>query len=517
MTTGITALFVRSLREEHRKPATYMVRFVVITLILVLLMSARNQYRWGGGAPGLAVFQSVTMLNLLFIGLIGLGYFATAITEEKEDGTLGLLRMTNMSPLSILLGKSTSRLIAFLILLATQLPFVSLAVALGGVSLKQIFSCYAILGAFTFLLGNLALLFSVIFRRTSTVVSVTVGILLFLIFGVRIFAAFFDELIGTDLGLRTLGQGISAISPATGLALVFDLQFDKAVFLQPLSNVAIGIVLFLISWAVFDVFNQGEGRGATPGASRKKAIRSTTPPKAFGGLPRPSPSYAVTWREFYFQCGGVKRLWMSLLFMLIIIGAIAGITSVIGARFTLEASSGLFILIGLSAAGLRWIFELGNVFKYERLLQTWSTLTLTPKSIQRIALEKLLASAVATLPGLLVAGFGFLLIMEHFRLEYLEPFMEAETILLVVYGVAWFLFVSLTIVYLSLWLRWGAIPITFVGSFILQIFMTIVMALLGMGGSFEGVIVLWSFALISACVVLYNLIGRRLVSLAQLE
>ena len=85
MNPGVTALFVRSLREEYRKPATYIARFVMITLILLMLLATRQQYRWGGGAPGLAVFQSVTMLNLLFIGLIGLSYFASAITEEKED------------------------------------------------------------------------------------------------------------------------------------------------------------------------------------------------------------------------------------------------------------------------------------------------------------------------------------------------------------------------------------------------------------------------------------------------
>jgi hypothetical protein len=90
-------------------------------------------------------------------------------------------------------------------------------------------------------------------------------------------------------------------------------------------------------------------------------------------------------------------------------------------------------------------------------------------------------------------------------------------ILAVIYAFAWFLFISHTIVYLSLWLRWGAIPITIVGSFILQIFMSIMMALMGMDRSFEGAIVLWSFALVAASVVLYNLIGNRLVSLAQHE
>ena len=73
------------------------------------------------------------------------------------------------------------------------------------------------------------------------------------------------------------------------------------------------------------------------------------------------------------------------------------------------------------------------------------------------------------------------------------------------------------IVYLSLWLRWGAIPITLVGSFILQILMTLMMALMGMGGSFDGAIIMWSFVLAIASTILYMLIGKRLESLAEQE
>ena len=204
---------------------------------------------------------------------------------------------------------------------------------------------------------------------------------------------------------------------------------------------------------------------------------------------------------------------MSLIVAFIVVCVVAGITHVLGAPMGVEAIGGLCITIGLLFASIRWALEMGTVFKHERLLQTWASLTLTPKSIQRIAYEKLIASAVATLPSLLVAAFGLLLVIEHFRLEYLQP----EMILAAIYAIAWFLFISHTIVYLSLWLRWGAIPITIVGCFILQIFMTIMMALMGMGRSFEGVVVLWSFALITASIVLYTLIGNRLVSLAQQE
>ena len=80
---------------------------------------------------------------------------------------LGLLRMTDLNPLSILLGKSTSRLCGALLLLAAQFPFTLLAVTLGGVSARQIVAAYLALGAYTFFLCNLALLASVVARRTG--------------------------------------------------------------------------------------------------------------------------------------------------------------------------------------------------------------------------------------------------------------------------------------------------------------------------------------------------------------
>ena len=71
----------------------------------------------------------------------------------------------------------------------------------------------------------------------------------------------------------------------------------------------------------------------------------------------------MTWREFYFQGGGVTRLWMSLLFAFILVGVVAGITGVIGAPMGVEAIGGLCITIGFILASIKWALELGTVFK----------------------------------------------------------------------------------------------------------------------------------------------------------
>ena len=129
------ALFERALRLETRSAVMCWARIGLLAIILVILLPIQAMARSGWyGAPGLRFLQEMVWVNLVFITLAGLSYFASAITEEKEEMMLGLLRMTNLNPVAILLGKSTSRLIGALLLLLVQVPFVLLAVTLGGVA-----------------------------------------------------------------------------------------------------------------------------------------------------------------------------------------------------------------------------------------------------------------------------------------------------------------------------------------------------------------------------------------------
>ena len=166
MTSPLLALFTRSLREDTRGRMTYFARGGLAAFTLLVTAGTTIGSRWKG-APGLEFFVVVVTLQAVCVTIAGLGYFASAVTEEKEEMTLGLLRMTNLNPLSILLGKSTSRLCGALLLLAVTFPFALLAVTLGGISAHQIVASLLALGAYTFFLCNLALLGSVIARRTA--------------------------------------------------------------------------------------------------------------------------------------------------------------------------------------------------------------------------------------------------------------------------------------------------------------------------------------------------------------
>ena len=166
MTSPLLALFIRSLREDSRQKLTYIARSGLVVVILLFLFSVQSSMGWAN-APGLEFFTIVIGIDFIFVLLAAVSYFCSAISEEKEEMTLGLLRMTNLNPLSILLGKSTSRLCTAILLFGAQVPFTMLAITLGGISLHQVFAAYLAVAAFLVLISNLALLASVICRRTA--------------------------------------------------------------------------------------------------------------------------------------------------------------------------------------------------------------------------------------------------------------------------------------------------------------------------------------------------------------
>src|SRR5688500_4841364 len=92
----LLALFQRSVREHLRSGMTSLMHGGLVCVVLLFLLMAHAQ-SWWSGAVGLQLFQQITTVNVVFITLAGLSYFASAITEEKEVMALPLLRMTDLS------------------------------------------------------------------------------------------------------------------------------------------------------------------------------------------------------------------------------------------------------------------------------------------------------------------------------------------------------------------------------------------------------------------------------------
>ncbi|MGH7127123.1 MAG: hypothetical protein ACREIV_01050, partial [Planctomycetaceae bacterium] len=176
MLDGTLALMVRSLRTETRALLPHLMRFFLVAVIFwALAMAHLNQFSFG--APGLQFFELISYMNFVFITIGGVSIFATCLTEEKEEMTLGLLRMAGLNPISILLGKAVPRLVTASLLLTAQVPFTLLAITLGGVTLSQVWAAYLALLAYLCLVASIGVFSSVWCRRSSSASWMTSTIL----------------------------------------------------------------------------------------------------------------------------------------------------------------------------------------------------------------------------------------------------------------------------------------------------------------------------------------------------
>ncbi len=390
----IFALFIRSLREDSRAKFTPIARAALVLVILFFI--AVNQRSFARRtAPGLEVFFTVMCVNLGGLVIVGISSFCSAITEEKEDDTLGLLRMTNLNSLAILLGKGTSRFVAGALLLLAQLPFSMLCVTLGGVSAAHILKGYEVLLCTLFLLCNLGLLMSVIAKKTALAVALTllVGVVLYAGGPIAYIAyygrsatpptGFLPEAFGyvfSNHPILILGSmlwGAPGRLPVTSSPLLF-----HAVF---------GLGCFFLAWALFNRFCSG----TADTAPRKK-------PAAKGAkllcILRPG-SRPVAWKDFWFLIGGRSGLIVRYVGYGVLTLGFAALMLFTNGQVQSEDVGEMLIVLSAMAMAVELILIAARIFGVERKMLTLSSLITLPVPLGRIIRHKLIGALPSFIPG----------------------------------------------------------------------------------------------------------------------
>ena len=459
MNFPLLALFTRSLRENAHGAATYWARAALATFILLVLAGVAWNNAWRG-APGKNFFIGIVSLQAISITLVGLSYFGSAITEEKEEQTLGLLRMTDLNPLSILLGKSTSRLSSALLLLAAQFPFTVFAITLGGVSLGQITATYCTLGAYTFLLCNVALFGSVLARRTPEAAAFTVLVIGALFTAGPLLKSGNQNLAqyGVNLGLGPLADTLWKATPLARLIEILGTGFSGSpAGWQVVTNLALGVVFFLLAWAAFGHFSD-----RAPGVSSNGSVARKILGLRLRRPPRPQ-AYALIWKDFHFLCGGRAGLMVRVLFY-------GGATAFAFADMLKSKS------VGFSAIGslVSFAFSIdvaalaARIFGHEIRDQTLSALAMLPLSIRQIAYRKAFAILHAALPGAVaVVVCGTISIPASSR--YINAGAQTLIALVsaqVIAGLVYTILLVHVVAWLSLTMKWGALAVGYVATLV---------------------------------------------------
>jgi len=450
MLTGALALLHRALRLDSRLISAHLMRFLFALLLYFSLIFAQIQSLGLAAAPGLKLFETMMMLNVALIVLAGISFFATAITEEKEEETLGLLKMAGLNPLSLLLGKSTSRLINTLLLLAVQFPFTLLAVTLGGATITQILAGYASLAAFLILAANVGLLASVACRRGGTA---SWCVMLFFLF------YFTAEPVLSTLGTVFPNGGTAGLwnrvaarmaeaSVWTRREEIVSTGFGGPIAgFQVWSNCALALICFLLSWGSFNYFTNPRRLQSSGPDLSSRLIRVM-------GARRPRPhAYPVMWKEYHFVTGGTRFLIARFFaYMLLMGGALTSFVWIENGRFqdTAPIVSALLLVCVIVEA----CFYASRLLHDEWREHTLPMLLMLPVPVHRILLTKLAGCVPALLPGLVCLVISLCFWDGGIELFLNSLFLPSHWL----FGILFLLMLTLTM-FFSLVVRWGALPL----------------------------------------------------------
>lgn len=465
---GILALFIRSLRENIRGASFAWMRAGMATVVLLTLLFFKGMDTIG--AAGMEFFQPFAVYNAAMIAIAAMSYFASAITEEKEEQTLGLLRMTDLSVLAILFGKSTSRIVSGLMLLAVQVPFALLAITLGGMTWEQIAITYALLCGFLFFTANLGLLASVL-APTGGKAGVLTGIIgFFYLFPQPLFSfiGWLCRLFHKD-GDYSITLIINEWEEYTGPGAFFSTieiggasQHWKETILY--FGIA-GAVCFLLAWALFSRFAHDEANLA-----RRKETRGR-----LGWLkPRAGRTWAdaIAWKDFHFILGGGQVFWVKTLLYLVLVIWV-GWETFRNSNGSVWGWCADVFAWGIQFLYLEIVFSASRLYRLEQRWQTLGSLYILPQDIpamQRAKRSALLRSLVPVGSiTVLSALFGLPYVLDDGFRSVESFFVFIQFILIIPFEIV---FHYRLVAWLSMRLKWGGLPAALVISFFGHLFIS---------------------------------------------
>ena len=459
---GLVALLTRALRMDARQLRNHLFRLAFVGFIYLSMLMATIQSAFVG-APGLQFFAQIAWLNVLFITCAGIGYFSSAITEEKEEETIGLLQMAGLNHIGILLGKSTSRLIQVMLLLVVQFPFMLLAVTLGGVTTHQIFAAYVDILAFTVLLANTALVCSVVFQRGGNAAAVTTLLMILYAALPKIAGLELKDLIANGwtksvwwkTAVLTSLEWIEKSCIYYQLQEVMQTGFNQPILTeQVISNIAVGTVCFGLSWLLFGP----SVNNATPGGASRGVILKSTSRVQFLS-PGRCWSNPFVWKDFQFIGGGYS-LFVGKLLAYVMLFALVCAVSVYNRNWlgiNLNDVGGVYFGCMLAILIIEACISASRVFHDEIRLQTMSSLLMLPRSIPYIGYSKAIGCLMGLAPAAICLA-GSALLLPNFRIANFAKLLIEPHFWATVMGIMIFLHL---VALLSLFVKWGALPMAF--------------------------------------------------------
>lgn len=171
----------RELRVAARRGGTYWLRVAAAGVALVLGggMLLLTLVPFGGRSQsGGMMFAALSWLGLLAALGAGLFFTSDCLSEEKREGTLGFLFLTDLRGYDVVLGKLLATSLRSVFPLLAVFPILALTQLLGGVERGQFWRTFLAIGNAAFFSLSAGLLVSAVSRQALKALAGTLGLLL---------------------------------------------------------------------------------------------------------------------------------------------------------------------------------------------------------------------------------------------------------------------------------------------------------------------------------------------------
>ncbi|MCF7763810.1 MAG: ABC transporter permease [Verrucomicrobia bacterium] len=156
----------RELRIASRRNGTYRLRLISALICLgVTAWRLVSLDQLAQSRQGHSLFLLMVTLAFIYCLFAGLALTADCLSQEKRDGTLGLLFLTDLKSHELILGKLAANSLGAIYGLLAILPVLAIALTFGGVTGSEYFRAAITLGNTLFFSLTTGLLLSAICRH----------------------------------------------------------------------------------------------------------------------------------------------------------------------------------------------------------------------------------------------------------------------------------------------------------------------------------------------------------------
>ena len=181
----------RNTMRDSRAYSTLVVYLSIVCGISLLMYIAVSSSGVKGvsdsSSVGIALFFIIIALQTVLVCFLTPVFTAGALNRERERDTYDLLRMSSISPATIVMAKLAVSVGYILMLLFAALPLISLTLLLGGVEILQIGAAVCVLITSALLISSIGLYISARMKTVLGSTIITYSVTTALVIGMAIF------------------------------------------------------------------------------------------------------------------------------------------------------------------------------------------------------------------------------------------------------------------------------------------------------------------------------------------